>query len=586
MQNPNQILFSTLDKINTPILILSIDTKKILFSNKNATEKFGYILDKLCQKIFSQNNTDEKNFTKEIKIFSGSTSLLNATHNIINLPDKTKVRLITIEETINETTINKLLYSERRFRALSEASFEAILILKNGFIIEANERAYEMFGYEHNTLRQKFASIIIAPEKRDFAKEKMLSGYEKTYESVGITQDNNKINIEIRGKMIEYRGEKVRVTAIRNISKRKKAEKRVLYSEERFRALSDASFEAIFIIKEGFIVEANNTAYKMFCYKENTLRQKFASIIIAPEKREAAKEKMLTGYEEPYESIGITKNNKKIYIEIRGKMIDYMGEKVRVTAIRDISQRKKAVEKLIKNEKKLKELNATKDKFFSIIAHDLKNPFSQLLSFTDLIYDNINDYSFDEIKEYIKLLNKSAQNGYDLLENLLEWARSQTGRKDFNPQNFVINELIDKNFSIFELPAKNKSIILNSNLKTKVSVFADYFIINTILYNLISNAIKFTTNNGEINISAKASEKMVIISIKDTGIGILPENINKLFRIDVHFSTKGTNNESGTGLGLILCYEFIKLNNGKIWVESELDKGSTFYISIPKENKK
>lgn len=375
---------------------------------------------------------------------------------------------------------------------------------------------------------------------------------------------------------------KARLLILKNPRSEKFPIQELAFSEQRFKALSDASFEAIFIIKEGYIIETNKTVFQIFGYEKNELNGKFASIIIAPESRDAAREKMLTGYEEHYESFGIKKDGTRINIEIRGKMIDYRGEKVRVTAIRDITKRKQAELELQKREKQLYDLNATKDKFFSIIAHDLRNPFNQLFGLTDLILQNFNEYSFSELKEYIGLLNKSAKNGHNLLENLLEWARSQSGRKEVNPFIFKVKQIVDKVIEILSITAEAKNIKIYSNITSEYQIFADANMTNTIFMNLLSNAIKFTPNNGKVVLDAKDLGDEIQFSVKDNGVGISEANIKKLFRIDLHHSTKGTNNEAGTGLGLILCNEFISLSKGKIWVESQKNIGSTFYFTLPK----
>ena len=278
----------------------------------------------------------------------------------------------------------------------------------------------------------------------------------------------------------------------------------------------------------------------------------------------------------------ITLKNIAKDVEMIGVPIIYGGKIGSQIFFRDITKRIQHQNALKKSEKELKRLNATKDKFFAIIAHDLRNPFNQLLSFTELIYENIYEYSFEELKEYIGLLNKSAKNGFSLLENLLEWARSQSGKKEFNPQNFDIKTLIKKNINILKPTADNKKIEIISELTENLNTYSDYNMINTVLSNLISNAIKFTNINGKITLNAIEKENNIQILIKDNGVGLSEKDINKLFKIDIHHSTKGTNNESGTGLGLILCYEFIKLNNGKIWVESKVSEGSTFYFTLPK----
>lgn len=230
---------------------------------------------------------------------------------------------------------------------------------------------------------------------------------------------------------------------------------------------------------------------------------------------------------------------------------------------------------------KLKELNATKDKFFSIIAHDLINPFNSLLGFSDILYQDFDAHSEDEKYEYIKQINVSANHLYDLLENLLQWARAQTGRMTYHPKVFDINEPLEKSLFLLELDAKKKHIRIVNKIEKKIKIYADLNMINTVIRNIINNAIKFTPQKGEICISAKQTNpEIVIIQISDTGIGIDKDDMDKLFDFNYSHSKTGTDSEKGTGLGLILCKEFVEKNGGKIWVESQKGKGSTFSFEL------
>ncbi|MBT1705042.1 ATP-binding protein [Chryseosolibacter indicus] len=230
----------------------------------------------------------------------------------------------------------------------------------------------------------------------------------------------------------------------------------------------------------------------------------------------------------------------------------------------------------------LQELNATKDKFFSIISHDLKGPLNSFTSFSGLLINHTDSLSKDEIRMLAKDLDKSLKNLFDLLENLLEWSRSQTGNIEFKPEPFDLNQLLEGNRQLLAAQAQNKKITLvNSNLNP-LNVDLHKHSINTVIRNLTSNAIKFTPEGGTITLSARENTNEFIISVTDTGVGMSKDILNKLFRIDTKHSTKGTADEKGTGLGLILCKEFVEKNGGRIWVESEVGKGSIFSFSVPK----
>jgi len=232
--------------------------------------------------------------------------------------------------------------------------------------------------------------------------------------------------------------------------------------------------------------------------------------------------------------------------------------------------------------KELSQLNAEKDKFFSIIAHDLKSPFNAIIGFSDLLVAQVDKNNLEKIKNYASIIQQSSHRAMGLLMNLMEWSQSQTGRMNFSPQHFELVELIDETVLLLIDAALQKSITIRNNLPFITLVYADKAMISTVLRNLISNAIKFTKSGGNIVISASENQNELTVSVKDSGIGISKDRIEKLFRLDESYSTTGTNNEKGTGLGLILCKEFVEKHQGKIWAESEVGIGSTFYFTIPR----
>jgi len=250
------------------------------------------------------------------------------------------------------------------------------------------------------------------------------------------------------------------------------------------------------------------------------------------------------------------------------------------------SQKNKELEltnqKLIKSEQNLMELNATKDKFFSIIAHDLKNPFNALLGFSELLERNYDTYTKAEIKEYINVIYESSQSLFKLLDNLLQWSRAQTGSITYNPEPFELLQLIKQEVSYLQLNADKKKIAIKVLVNESIKVHADKNVISSVIRNLINNAIKFTNTNGRVEIWAQTVADEIEVSITDSGIGIDNNDLNNIFLLNNSLSNKGTANEEGTGLGLLLCKEFIEMNNGRIWATSTKGKGSTFYFTLPK----
>jgi len=228
-----------------------------------------------------------------------------------------------------------------------------------------------------------------------------------------------------------------------------------------------------------------------------------------------------------------------------------------------------------------KELNAMKDKFFSIISHDLKNPFTGLLGFSDILLGDLKDKNYDSAQEYAATIKELSEQGYKLLVNLLEWSRLQLHSLKISIEKVFISTIVDLTTSIVIPLARQKNIKIIKEGNLSLYVLADVNMLNTVLRNLLTNAVKYTNEGGEIVISASTVANMTTISVSDNGIGISSENISKLFRIDSNFSTKGTRFEDGTGLGLILCKEFINKMGGDITVESQEGHGSTFKFSLP-----
>ncbi len=231
---------------------------------------------------------------------------------------------------------------------------------------------------------------------------------------------------------------------------------------------------------------------------------------------------------------------------------------------------------------KLNELNATKDKFFSIIAHDLKNPFNTMMGFSELLLNNLEQYDLEKIRRFVGILFDTSKHSYNLLENLLQWSKSQTGRIEMSPTKINLKTYIETSFMVVRSVAIKKNIALVSEVPENFEVFADTNMLSTVLRNLLSNALKFTFTDGTIRVTARELGDLIEIKVIDNGMGISTDIITKLFRIDEHYSSMGTDKEKGTGLGLILCKEFVEQNGGTISVESEEEKGSTFKFTLPK----
>lgn len=244
---------------------------------------------------------------------------------------------------------------------------------------------------------------------------------------------------------------------------------------------------------------------------------------------------------------------------------------------------KASEEEIKKKNEELKEINETKDKFFSIISHDLRSPFQGLLGISNYLVDELDNLPKEEIKELISTLNDALHNQYKFLDDLLNWSRLQSGRLTLEKAKFNLHTLVENVKNLFETNLQTKKIELFNHIPNEQFIFADEDMIFLLIRNLVSNAIKFTKPFGKIEITSYEFENHLQIVVADNGIGIKPENLDKLFRLDSHYTTRGTNSETGNGLGLTLCKEIVTKHNGQIWVKSEVDKGTKIFFTIPQD---
>jgi signal transduction histidine kinase len=239
-----------------------------------------------------------------------------------------------------------------------------------------------------------------------------------------------------------------------------------------------------------------------------------------------------------------------------------------------------ANQKLIESQRQLSELNATKDKFFSIVAHDLKNPFTSLLSISEMMSKNYNMLEEEDKISSLTSFHRSARRIYELLENLLTWSRSQTGRIEFNPTDFDISNLAMECFKLFILPAEKKRITIQLNAKDNILAHGDPEMIHTVMRNLLDNAIKYSNSGGIVELDVRPEDGLIRVAVKDQGVGIPEVELKGLFNLASQNVSKGTGGEKGTGLGLIISKEFVEKNGGRLMVKSEPDKGSTFSFYV------
>ena len=359
---------------------------------------------------------------------------------------------------------------------------------------------------------------------------------------------------------------------------------------EKYKSVFDNSLDVIMITNgtDGEIVDINKASENVLGFSPQELIGKHFSVLFADisenQKKSLIDELKIYGSVLSYKHIK-KKDGSVCFMDLTLNIIEFSGRKYVLSNFRDASERKAFEQKLQKYSEKLKQLNISKDKLFSIISHDMKNAFTGLLGYSDLLTRFVEESNTEQIWSLASEINGTAKNIFNLFDNLLQWASFNTGRFNYSPEQFDTFDLISETVDILSMNASKKNISIEILPESSpVNVFADYNMIRSVIQNLLANAIKFTNESGKIVVSVSSGKSDVFISVSDNGIGIEETRIKELFLLETARSTPGSSNERGTGLGLILCKELIEKNNGLISVESKLGSGSKFTVSLPKQN--
>jgi len=482
---------------------------------------------------------------------------------------------------------------EKRFRQLSNSTFEGLVIHDNHKVIDFNEKILSILGVTSSDIRKMNPMDFIHPDYHGVIRDKINSNQEQYFEIEILRKNGERLPAELLTRLFD-KSTGYRIDAVREITSEKMTRFALQESERKldtllanlpgmaYRCKNDKDWTMEFVSKGCY----NLTGYPA----EKLINNATISYndIISPEFRDYLWRKwqnvleQKATFEDEYSIITATGEIKWVWESGNG-VFNQQGELLALEGfIMDISEQKSAITDIIKSEKILKESNATKDKFFSIIAHDLKGPLHALQGFSELLKEGYSDYSDEDRIRYIRNIHEVAEQLNKLLQNLLDWSRSKTGRIEFHPENKYLSLIIKSTSDLLFEQARAKNITIFSKVTADVRVYCDENMIKTVIRNLISNAVKFTFPGGRILVEANNHGHEVVVCVADNGIGIPKNQISKLFRIDEVYKTDGTQKEKGTGLGLILCREFVEKNGGRIWAESDPGKGSRFYLTLPK----
>ncbi len=589
---------------------------KITYANPYFIEKFGYseyeLLDKelasLIDEEYLENNDLDLNIVQKGSSVTGEVPFVKY--------DGEKIYVLANFTTVSDLQNNPRYHiavltdvSEKRknelelnlIRSVFETANEGIVLVQNSRITLANIAFAKMFGYDSiNEIIDMNPNKFISDKDKISAQEDCdnieISNSQKKITYEGLKKDGETITIERGVKRFQTDSTLYIILSFLDITEKQKAIQDLKESEERYRSITENIDDAIWTMDyadgkmEKFFVSPSIFEITQYSDEDFCNEPKLWLKMIHPDDKQLAISKLRR----------VWKDRVRKQVELEYRIIDRQGSLVwvrnKLNFVRDdygviekifglfsdITINKRSDEKLQKSSEELKTLNDSKDRFISIVSHDLRTPFSSILGFTDILLTD-DDISAEQQRQYIGYIQESANNMLKLVNSILDWTRLQTGRIDYVAERLDMQTVITNSIQMLSGSAIQKNIKLYSTIEHEVYVHGDRNLLLQALNNLISNAIKFSKAEGEIFISAEplVDKKVIQFSVTDTGVGIPEENISKLFSVDSKYTTDGTKGEKGSGLGLSLVKEIINKHGGEIYVESELGVGTSFIFTVP-----
>ena len=467
---------------------------------------------------------------------------------------------------------------------------EGILITQGANFKYVNPKILELTGFNETELLIMPFLEVVHPDDKEMVKINYLKRMNSEpandrYHLRIIKKDGSQRWIEISGVKTEWEGQPALINFVTDITERLLAEEALKESESRAKALIDAIPDMMFLLNKEGVYLNYKAAREDLAYNIQSLIGLKNRDIAPPEFADLMDEKisltLQTGeiqvFEYPF------RMPSGAIVEHETRMVPSGPDEV-VAIVRNITEQKQAaLEIKLKNEE-LQKVNSEKDKFFSVIAHDLLNPFQALLGFSSAMGEDLLNLPLEKIQKIAVNMRQSANTLFYLLENLLDWSQMQRGVMGFKPKTLKLARTVSEVIDLVRNVADKKMIVISQLISEELTVFADRQMFESLMRNLILNAVKFTPNGGQVTISAIVlPDELIEISVSDTGIGMNQVLIGNLFKLDAQANRKGTEGEQSTGLGLIICKDFIEKHGGNLVVESEEGKGSSFSFSLPNQ---
>jgi PAS domain S-box-containing protein len=499
----------------------------------------------------------------------------------------------------NETLRSKKTQLEAELQTykflFENAPIANLTIDKNGDILKFNNAARDIFEAANGDMKNPSVFVITEHHSlndlRELLEKALRTGQDQSghIQLAGTDNEKDRCRILLAPYIEEESGESLCQMIIYRYPDQENYYKQELKKKEKeFHALMSNISDGIFYTENGILNSVNPSLSHIFGYAEKDLEGRALWDLVTDSQQKHVRDLFLksshTDLEPAYDIKCVRSDGTVFWAELKVNHLS-PGNKS-IGTISDISRRKLSENRLKDSERQLRRSNVAKDKLFSIISHDLKTPFNTLMGYTYLLMKEYNKYDEKKRESMVRSLYDVTKQTFNMLENILVWSRSQTGGIPFAPRAFNISNLLQENVRLYTPTARSKNITIALDDKTRdVQVFADPEMVQTVIRNLVTNAIKFTPEKGRITLGLIDDEEdeKISVAVKDNGVGIDPGKIGSLFQIESNYSTRGTNDEKGTGLGLTVCKEFIEKNGGKIWVESKPGKGSCFYFSLYKK---